>query len=160
MRIASPAIIRRVSSLLCLQTAVHVTSYQRLPICKKLNRDFSLMRHPNHRLTSRNSNTTTVITRGCRACFVIVVRTIHRNRRYRAKRTMRLAQAVTHNSSQIRRVRSAPSVTRMCRAERSKLFHRCAVSMSGSITRSTLALLVPHVIGVTAMASGSPFHQD
>src|SRR5437763_10260148 len=102
---------------------------------------FSLMRRRS-RLTTHSSNTTIAITRGFRACFVIVVKPIHRNRRYRAKPPMHLAQAVTHSSSQIRQVTSALFVTRMSKAERLRPFHHCAVSASDSIMRSTLHPLV------------------
>ena len=86
-----------------------------------------------------HSNMTIAITRDFPVCFVIVVKIIHRNRRCQAKPHMRLAPVVTRSSFQIRQARSARSVTQTLRVERSKHFHRCAVLMRGSITRSTAA---------------------
>jgi len=144
-RCASPVTTRRASSRRCRRTATRVTNkacqaeHQAEP--KVVNS--SLMQCCNQRrLTTHSSNTTIAITRGFRAYFAIGVRTIHRNQRYRAKRPMHLAPAVTRNSSQIRQVKSALSVTRTFKAERSKRFHLCAVSTSGSIMRSTLRPLV------------------
>jgi len=113
-----------------------------------------------NQLTTHNSNTTIAITRGFRACSVIVVKPIHRNQPYRAKRPMHLAQAVTRNSSQIRQAQFARFVIRMFRLERSKPFHRCEVSMPDSITRNTQPPHAALVTGAAVAALRSRFHQD
>ena len=109
--------------------------------------------------TTRNSSTTIEITRGFRVCFVIVVRTIHRNRPCPAKLHIRLARAVTRNSSQIRQVQFVRFVMRMFRVERSRRLHRCVVSMRDSITRSTQVPPVPLVIAEIVVGLGSQFHR-
>ncbi len=93
---ASRVTTRRVSSLLCLQTATRVTS-------KQLRKNFSLTqcRKDHQRQTIHSSNTRIAITRDFPVCCAIVVKTIRRNRRCRAKQHMRLARAVTRNSFQI-----------------------------------------------------------
>jgi len=154
---ASRVTTRRASSHLCLQAVTRVIS-------KELRKKFSHMQCCGNRnqqpMISRNSNTTTAITRDFPACFVIVVKIIHRNRRCRAKPHMRLAPAVTLSSLQIKRVRSARSVTRMLRVERSRRFHRCAVSTRRSITRNTVVRLVPRVIVEIVVVLGSRFRRD
>ena len=147
-RSASRVITRRASSRLCLQTAIRVTNQPK---------QSSRMRSSSPRLTIHSSNTTMAITRGFPVCYVIVVKTIHRNRRCRAKQHTRLAPVVTRSSSQTRRARSALSVTQTRRAERSKHFHRCAVSMRGSITRSTVMRRVLPVTGEIVVGLGCRF---
>jgi len=112
------------------------------------------------RLISRNSNTTIAIMRGFPACFVIVVKTTHRNRRYRAKPHTRHALVATRRSLRIQRVRSAPSVTPTLKVERSKRFRRYAALMCGLITRNIVVLRVGVVIDEIGAASGSRFRRD
>ena len=95
--------------------------------------------------------------RGFRAYFAIVARTIRRNRHYQAKRPMHLVLAATRNSSQIRQVKSALSVTRTFRAERLRRFRRCVASTQGSITRNTRVLRVLPVTDETVAVWGSRF---
>ena len=116
-------------------------------------------RHNLQRLTSHSSNTTIAIMRGCLVCFAIVATTTPRNLRCPAKLHTRLVQAVTHNSSQTRQVRFARSVTRTCRAARSKPSRRCGVSMHGSITQNTPRRRVRLVIEGIEMAWDSRFHR-
>ena len=150
-RSVSRVIIRRASSHLCLQTAIRVINQP------KQSSPMRCCSSP--RLTIHSSNTTIGITRGFPVCFAIVVKTIHRNRRYRAKLHTRLALVVMRSSSQIQRARFARSVTQTRRVERSKRFHRCAVSMRGSITRSTVGRLVLLVTGAIVVVWGCRFRR-
>jgi len=149
-------ITRRASSHRCPQTAIRVINQ---PLRKNVQvlKEFSRMRCRNPRLTIHSSNTTIAITRGFPVCYATVVKTIHRNRRCRAKLHMHLARVVMRSSSQIQRARSARSVTQTRRVERSKRFHRCAALMRASITRSTVARLVPLVTGGIVAVLGSRF---
>lgn len=149
-RPALRVITRRANSRRCLQTAIRVISWA---VFKEHMRCCS----NNPRVTIHNSNTTIEITRGFPVCYATVVKTIHRNQRCPAKLVTRPARVVTRNSSRIQQARSARSVTQTRRVERSKHFHRCAVSTRLSITRSTVVRHVPLVIGAIVVALGSRF---
>ena len=149
-RSASRVITRRASSRLCPQTAIRVMNRPK---------HSSRMRCSSRQPITHSSNTTIAITRGFPVCYAIVVKTIQRNRRCRAKLHTRRAPVVTRSSSRTRRARSAPSVTQTRRAERSKRFHGCAVSMRASITRSTVMRLVLPVTGEIVVGLGCRFQR-